>query len=99
MGYTDTHQVAAATYIRALLSGSTPNGTSSDTFGEYRDLIEVLLQAHAAGGTPAVHEAWNGIVRRYPELASLVSGDQPEHGKTHRAPKLTQVATYRQLRL
>jgi hypothetical protein len=68
---------AAGVYIRGLLKGNSPDGTSPDAFGEYRDVIEVLHQAHAAGGTSSVHTAWNGIVQRRPGLAALVSGDHP----------------------
>ena len=74
---TPPHHVGAATYIRVLLDGSPPNGTPPEAFGEYRDLIEVLQQAHAAGGMPAVRDAWAGVVRRRPELAALVSEDYP----------------------
>ena len=68
---------AAAAYIRALLGGSLPDSVPPEAFGQYRDLIEVLHQAHAAGGMGAVREAWNSAVRRLPEMAGLLSGDQP----------------------
>jgi hypothetical protein len=54
----------AGEYIRALLTGSPPDGTPLEAWREHRELIEPLEQAHAAGGTPAVREAWNSIVRR-----------------------------------
>jgi AAA domain-containing protein len=43
-------------------------------------LIEVLEQAHAAGGPVSVREAWAAMVRRHPEYAALASEDaqQPE---------------------
>jgi AAA domain len=69
------HHVRAATYIRALLDGSPPNGVPSEAFGEYRDLIEVLQLAYTAGAMPAVRDAWADLVRRRPELAALVSED------------------------
>lgn len=65
----------AGEYIRALLNGSPSNGSPLEAWREYRDLIELLEQAHAAGGAPAVREAWNSMVRRHPELAVLVSED------------------------
>jgi lambda repressor-like predicted transcriptional regulator len=68
---------AAGAYIRGLLNDNSPDGTPPEAFGEYRDVIEVLHQAHAAGRTSSVHVAWNGIVQRRPELAALVSGDHP----------------------
>jgi hypothetical protein len=49
----------AATYIRALLAGSSPNGVPPEAFGEYHDVITGLLAAHQAGGTPKVREAWD----------------------------------------
>jgi hypothetical protein len=66
---------ATAEYVQALLNGSPPNGAPPEAFGAYRDLIENLVRAHAAGGTPAVRQAWTGMVQRHPELASLVSAD------------------------
>jgi hypothetical protein len=68
---------AAGAYIRGLLNGHSPDGTSPEAFGEYRDVIEILHQAHAAGGPSSVRRAWDGIVRRRPGLAALVSGDHP----------------------
>src|SRR5262245_66555428 len=68
-------RAAAAVYVQALLRGSPPNGVPPEAFGAYRDLIETLVHAHAAGGTPAVREAWTGMVQRPPELASIVSAD------------------------
>src|SRR5262245_56766770 len=68
---------AVGVYIHRLVNGTSSNGTSPEAFGKFRDVIEVLHQAHAAGGTSSVHVAWNGIVRRCPELAALVSGDHP----------------------
>jgi hypothetical protein len=67
---------AAATLIQTLLSGGSPNGEPLEAFGEYRQIVEALVQAHATGGTPKVREAWAGIVRRHPELATLASADQ-----------------------
>jgi hypothetical protein len=67
----------ARALIRALLTDAPLNGTPLEVTGPYRDIINVLHQAHAAGGTSSVHVAWNGIVRRHPELAVLVSGDTP----------------------
>jgi hypothetical protein len=69
---------AAATLIRTLLSGGSPNGAVPETFGQYGDVVEVLLRAHAAGGTDMVREAWNSLVRRRPKLAALVSTDQDQ---------------------
>jgi hypothetical protein len=70
----------AAAYIRRLLDGSSPNGAPPEAFGGYQDLIEVLQQAHATGGLPAVRESWNGLVRRHPELAPLVAADHTTSG-------------------
>lgn len=54
--------------------------------------MEVLFQAHAAGGTPAVREAWNGTVRRDSHLAELVSADRLVHEKSARVAKLITLA-------
>jgi AAA domain len=74
----DQSAIAFAIYVRALLSGQPPNGAAPESFGDYRDLIDNLLTAHAHGGTPAVRSAWRGILRRHPELAELVAGDPDE---------------------
>jgi hypothetical protein len=67
-----------------MLAGGSPNGTPPEAFGEYRDLVEVLVRAHATGGTPAIREAWNSFVHRHPVLAALVSGDSsPPERKIH----------------
>jgi AAA domain-containing protein len=71
------HHIGAAIYIRSLLDGSPPNGASPEAFGDYRDLIDVLQQVHAAGGLLGVRDAWAGVVRRRPDLAALVSEDHP----------------------
>jgi hypothetical protein len=74
----DDERTPASNYIRALLNGSPPNGAPPEAFGEYQDVIENLLLAYANGGTPKVREAWREAVRRHPELAELVSGDQTD---------------------
>lgn len=69
---------ATTTLIRTLLSGGSPNGTPPEAFGDYQDIVEALVQAHTAGGFPAVRAAWLGLTRRRPELAELVSGDHED---------------------
>jgi RecA-family ATPase len=71
---------ALNTFLRHLLNGGSPNGPPLRAFGEYREIVDLLRQAYAAGGTPQVHDAWNGIVRRHPQLAALIAQDlaQPE---------------------
>lgn len=69
---------AAATLIRTLLGGGSPNGAAPENFDQYGDVVEVLLRVHAAGGTDMVREAWNNMVRRRPKLAALVSTDQDQ---------------------
>jgi hypothetical protein len=66
---------ALSELLRQLLSGGTPNGTPPEAFGEYRDIVDILLLAHAHGGTPKVRAMWKDLVRRHPELAYLVSTD------------------------
>src|SRR5215475_10079636 len=56
------NDVAAATLIRTLLSGGSPNGAQPEAFGKYQDVIGNLLVAYAAGGTAKIKEAWNGAV-------------------------------------
>jgi hypothetical protein len=65
----------AGEYIRAMLNGSPPNGTPLGAWREHRDLIEVLEQAYTTGGMMRVREVWAGIVRRHPELISLIAGN------------------------
>jgi len=72
----DDERTLAGEYIRALLNGSPPNGTPPEAFAAYRDIIEGVVLAHSYGGTPKVREAWRDILRRQPELAELVAGDQ-----------------------
>jgi hypothetical protein len=66
---------AAATLIRTLLSGGSPNSEPPEAFGEYRDVVELLVIAHAHGETPKVRELWLDLARRHPELAEVVSGE------------------------
>jgi hypothetical protein len=71
----------AAKLIRTLLKGGSPNGAAPEAFGKYRDIVEVLLRAYAAGDTDMVREAWDRMVRRQPKLAALVSADQDHPGQ------------------
>jgi hypothetical protein len=68
--------VALAAHLRALLDGAPPDGTRPEAFGAWQEVVAHLHQAHAAGGTSALRAAWQGLVRRHPELASFVSADQ-----------------------
>jgi hypothetical protein len=68
----------AAEYVKSLLSGDSLNGAVPESFGAWRDVIDHLVQAHAAGGTSKVREAWNDHVRRHPEDVELAAGDHPE---------------------
>jgi hypothetical protein len=78
----DDITAATAAYVQALLRGSPPNGSPPEAFGGYRDVIENLLHVHAHGGTAKVREAWHEIIRRHPELASLVSADPSATART-----------------
>ena len=68
-------RASASHYIRALLTGSPPNGAPPEAFGEWRDIIEILLLAHSSAGTSGVREASRTLLGRHPELAELISGD------------------------
>jgi hypothetical protein len=72
-----------AEVIRSLLNGASPNGQPPEDFGNWRDIIEALHQAHIVGGTSAVRDTWNGMVRRRPELAGLISGDHSDDTAAH----------------
>jgi hypothetical protein len=61
---------AVAAYIRALLAGSPPNGARQD-WGEWRDTIQALHEAHAAAGAGAVRDAWAAIQSAHHPLADL----------------------------
>jgi hypothetical protein len=71
-------KVAALEYIRALLTGTPPNGIPPEAFGDDADLIRHLHEAHAAGGTPRLREAFRDYIHRHPEQAARFSGDPPE---------------------
>jgi len=47
---------ALNTVLRHLLNGGSPNGMPPEAFGEYREIVELLLQAYAGGGPPQVRE-------------------------------------------
>jgi hypothetical protein len=67
----------AADYIKNLLNAGSPNGAAPESFGEWKDVIANLVQAHVAGGTDKIHEAWRNLIGRHPELVELVAGDAP----------------------
>jgi AAA domain len=67
--------VAAIEYIRALLSGSPPNGAPPEAFGDDADLIRLLHEAHAGGGTALLRRAFDDYLRRHPEQVERFSGD------------------------
>jgi hypothetical protein len=72
-----SNQTAAAAYNRGLLDGAVPNGAPPEAFDEYHDIIVLLVTAHGHGGTAQVRAVWNECFRRHPELAEVISADQP----------------------
>jgi hypothetical protein len=66
---------ALRAFLQCILDGGSPNGTPPEAFGDYRDVVEILLLAHVHGGTPKVREVWKDLVRRHPELTHIVSTD------------------------
>lgn len=78
----------AALCIRMLLNGGLPNGAPPEAFGEWRDIIEILMLTYSSEGTSGVRRAWHECLKRRPELAELVSGDYTEaERKSHWAAK------------
>ena len=65
----------AALCIRMLLNGGSLDGTPLDDFGEWRDIIEILVMSYSSEGTSGVRKAWHDCLKRRPELAELISGD------------------------
>lgn len=72
----DPHEPARAA-LRSLLAGSDPitDGADLAALADSAPLYQALSDAHAAGGTAAVHAAWAALVKQEPSLAALVSGD------------------------
>lgn len=66
----------AAGYIRTLLSGTPPNGTSPD-MGEWAEVYTTLCDAHQTGGADAVRRAWEVLTQARPELAQRLADGQP----------------------
>jgi AAA domain len=73
-----TDGLAAATLIRTLLSGGSPDSSPPEAFGEFRDIVDILVTAFTSGGTSKVREAWNDLLRRHPSLVELAAADAPQ---------------------
>jgi AAA domain len=76
--------VAALEYIRALLRATPPNGAPPEAFGDDADLIRLLHEAHAAGGTLRLREAFRDYIHRHPEQADRFSGNPTQPAPTVR---------------
>lgn len=64
--------------LRHVISdGLPPNGIAPAACGEYAETVELIYEAHAAGGTAGVHKAWASLVKQTPALAELVAGEKP----------------------
>jgi hypothetical protein len=61
--------------IRHLLDGHSPNGTQPVDCGEWAEVVELLLDAHAEGGTAGVRAVWNAVTEGAPGLIELIASD------------------------
>lgn len=59
--------------LRHLLDGGPPSDRQADTFGDWRETVAILRDAHARGGAEAVRKAWNALAKADPTLHRLVS--------------------------
>lgn len=96
----DQYRKAFSKYLRALLAGAAPNTLAAPgTFGQYTEIATALIDAHVAGGTPAVQRVFDALAVEQPELFMLASktlDQKPERGagqslnKHHPLPSLCQ---------
>jgi len=61
--------------IQRLLDGHAPDSDEHtlESCGDWRETVQILIDAHASGGTPAVLYAFETLARAYPELAKLIA--------------------------
>jgi len=64
---------AVTQILRNLLDGASPNGTQPAELGDWRDTVQALYDAHASGGTEAVHRVYNALAAQNPGLMALVA--------------------------
>lgn len=71
--------------IRDLLGGSSPNGHADET-GKWKPIIYSLYDAHSGGGTEAVRQVVNTLVKTENHLLHLISGDLPPIQESNDSP-------------
>lgn len=68
---------AARHALRHVVSdGMPPNGTAPNECGQFAETVELIYDAYASGGTPAVRKAWIVLVKQTPALGALVAGEE-----------------------
>lgn len=61
--------------LRHLLDGGAPSDRPLTDFGDWREVVDALRDAHARGGLEAVKAAWNTVAGDDHALIALVAGD------------------------
>jgi len=74
-----TDNGTVASILKRLLDGQAPNGTRPDELGDWRDTVQALYDAHAAGGTAAVRQSFNALASRNPGLIALIASGEEDH--------------------
>lgn len=59
--------------VRNLLDGGAPSSRDPAAFGDWRETVTALREAHDRGGTDAVRPVWNTLAKADPALYRLVS--------------------------
>ena len=69
---------SAAGAVRKLTRGAEPNGLDPKSCGQWSEALQILYDAHAAGGTEEVIERWRLVKDEFPDLRREVAGGQKD---------------------
>jgi len=68
-------QALARTLIAGILDGTPAPDPLPEGLGRWREVVQALGDALAAGGKAAAHAAWQALCRSRPKLARLMDGE------------------------
>lgn len=80
----------AGRMIKDLLKGNPPNGIDPAECGQWAEIMEILLQAHAEGGTAQARAVFDTQAKADPNLARLLASDSAPVKTTWTAAELLQ---------
>jgi adenosyl cobinamide kinase/adenosyl cobinamide phosphate guanylyltransferase len=89
---------AARHAIQHLLDGGPPDQLPPADYGGWGEIIIVLCDTHATGGTSAVQHQFETLARAYPDLAKLIASHPPtahRNGYTNGHTNGTHLPTHR----